>query len=251
MAKKTLAEETVDLGSRRVGLTIRRNPRARRLVLRIDKQTHDLVLTVPPGVSLGEARRFLDQHRNWALSGLGKLPSRVDFAPGATIPFLDELHEICHAPSRTGGVWREGARIHVTGALAHLPRRLTDWLKTEARRELADAARWYAGEIGRPIGRVTVRDTTSRWGSCSRAGNLSFSWRLILAPQWVLDYVAAHEVMHLIAMNHGDRFWTDLKGLCPRTDEAEDWLKTNGPDLHRYGPMRKNSSRNPEGATIG
>ena len=238
MATTILAEETVDLGVRQAGLTIRRNSRARRLVLRIDKQTHDLLLTVPPGISLGEARRFLDQHHAWALRGLGKLSERVDFAPGTEILYLDEPHKICHAPDGTRGVWREDSQIHVTGALPHLPRRLTDWLKKEARRELADAARWYGNSIGRDVGRVSVRDTTSRWGSCSRTGNLSFSWRLIFAPQWVLDYVAAHEVVHLVAMNHSREFWAELRRLCPRTEDAEAWLKTHGPDLHKYGPAR-------------
>ena len=247
MATTILAEETVDLGAGQTGLTIRLNPRARRLVLRIDKQSHDLVLTVPPGTSLRDARRFLDQNRGWALDGLAKLPTRVNFAPGAVIPYLDDPHEICHAPGRTGGAWRADGQIFVTGARPHLPRRLTDWLKAEARRELADAARWYAERIGRPVGRVTVRDTTSRWGSCSRAGNLSFSWRLIFAPQFVLDYVAAHEVMHLVAMNHGKAFWKKLEQLCPRTQDAEIWLKKQGPDLHRYGPSRAGART----ATIG
>lgn len=235
MATTILAEEHLELDGNRTGLLIRRNSRARRLILRVDKQRRGLVLTVPPGVSLREARRFLDQHRGWAEAGLARLPATVPFAADVEIPYLGEPHTIRHQPDRTGGVWREDGEIHVTGNIDHLPRRLTDWLKAEARRELTDAARWYARETGRRAGRVTVRDTTSRWGSCSRTGNLSFSWRLIFAPQWVLDYVAAHEVAHLEHMNHSAKFWDCLRRLCPRTDDAEDWLKRQGPDLHRYG----------------
>ena len=235
MATTILAEETLDIDGRRTDLLIRRNSRARRLILRVDKRRGGLVLTVPPGVSLRTARRFLDQHRGWAKQGLARLPAPVAFAPDAEVPYLGEPHTIHHLPGRTGGVWREESAIYVTGASAHLSRRLTDWLRAEARRELADAARWYARETGRKAGRVTVRDTTSRWGSCSRTGNLSFSWRLILAPQWVLDYVAAHEVMHLAHMNHSAAFWDGLRRLCPRTDDAEAWLTDHGPGLHRYG----------------
>jgi predicted metal-dependent hydrolase len=247
MAANILAEEILDLGDRRTGLLIRRNPRARRIILRVDKQTHGLVLTVPPGVSMGEARRFLAQNHAWARNGLDKLPAPIAFAPDVVIPFLDEPHRICHRPERTGGVWRDDGEIVVTGARPHLARRLTDWLRGEARRELTDAARWYAAQAGHQTGRVTVRDTTSRWGSCSRTGNLSFSWRLIFAPQWVLDYVAAHEVAHLKEMNHSRTFWANLRALCPRTDDAEDWLKEHGPDLHRYGPAGKEKDT----ATIG
>lgn len=242
MATANLICDVVEIGSLRAPLTIRRNPRARRIILRVDKQNDGLVLTVPNGVSVGEARAFLDQNRDWAARCLGGLPARVPFAAGAMVPYLGEPHVVRHAPELTGGVWRDRGQLIVCGNAAHLPRRLTDWLKQEARRELAAAARRHAAALERPVGRVTVRDTRTRWGSCSRTGNLSFSWRLILAPHWVLDYVAAHEVVHLAIRNHSKQFWARLRRLCPATDRAEAWLREHGGGLHRYGAATGNSA---------
>ena len=88
--------------------------------------------------------------------------------------------------------------------------------------------------LGKPHGRIAVRDTRSRWGSCSSKGTLSFSWRLVLAPPFVLDYLVAHEVAHLAHMNHSAAFWALARRLAPRMPEAELWLKVHGPVLHRY-----------------
>jgi predicted metal-dependent hydrolase len=114
-------------------------------------------------------------------------------------------------------------------------RRIGDFLKREARRDLEAASRRYAAELGVAARRVTVRDQSSRWGSCSTAGALSYSWRLILAPPFVLDYLAAHEVAHLVEMNHSRRFWRVVERICPAAHAAKVWLDANGPDLHRYG----------------
>jgi hypothetical protein len=114
-------------------------------------------------------------------------------------------------------------------------RRVRDFLEAEAKRDLSAAVKRYTARLGVDASRITVRDTKSRWGSCSAKGALNFSWRLILAPPFVLDYLAAHEVGHLKEMNHSSRFWRVVHGLCPRTDEAEDWLKRHGTELHRFG----------------
>ena len=125
--------------------------------------------------------------------------------------------------------------IAVTGEPAHVARRVREFLEREARRDLAEAVIRHTAALGVPARRLTVRDTTSRWGSCSAKGCLSFSWRLILAPPFVLDYLAAHEVAHLKEMNHSHRFWRIVHGLCERTEEAERWLKRHGSELHKFG----------------
>ena len=89
--------------------------------------------------------------------------------------------------------------------------------------------------LGVKVKRISIRDQSSRWGSCTSAGSLSFSWRLILAPPYVLDYLAAHEVAHLVEMNHSARFWRVVGKVCPHTERAKTWLDTHGNDLHRYG----------------
>jgi predicted metal-dependent hydrolase len=125
--------------------------------------------------------------------------------------------------------------IRVRGEPAHVPRRVRDHLAHLAARELARRARDYAARIDKRVMRVTVRDTKSRWGSCSSTGNLSFSWRLVFAPEAVVDYVAAHEVAHLAEMNHGPRFWKLVRSLTPDTVTPRAWLKRHRSELLSYG----------------
>ena len=228
---------------RTVSVTVRRSARAQRLILRLD-QTGTVTLVLPLGVRDAEAQSFLKAHTGWLESRLAKVPERLAFAADAAIPYRGVEHRIRHRPTgnpaqRRGVVWREqpqeglaeAPELHIAGPAEHLPRRLTDWLKAEARRDLATRSRHYAAQLGRQVGRVTVRDTRSRWGSCSSKGDLSFCWRLILAPDFVIDYLAAHEVAHLKEMNHGPDFWATCTALCPRTKEAKRWLKQNGSRL--------------------
>lgn len=122
------------------------------------------------------------------------------------------------------------------GEKEHFARRLTDWLKKEARTDLEPAVLSYSSRLKVRPKRLSIRDQSTRWGSCSVSGTLSFSWRLVLAPPMVLDYLAAHEVTHLLEMNHSQRFWRTLERIAPDTPKAEAWLKRHGAVLFRYGP---------------
>jgi predicted metal-dependent hydrolase len=149
-------------------------------------------------------------------------------------------HRIVHRAGERGTVWTEtrdsGEKIIcVAGGVEHMERRVLDYLKREARKDLQKASLAYADELGVRVKRVSIRDQSSRWGSCTAAGSLSFSWRLILAPAFVLDYLAAHEVAHLVEMNHSARFWRVVAKVCPSVERAKSWLDTHGNDLHRYG----------------
>lgn len=194
-----------------------------------------MVVTIPARTPLKEVRRFLDAHRGWLESRLARLPAPVPFAPGAVLPLCGMPHTILHAPDTRRGVWIEGRAILVSGAREHLPRRVEDWLKREARIALSERVRIHAEALGRPVLRVGVRDNVSRWGSCTAQGALSFSWRLVLAPPSVLDYVAAHEAAHLVERNHGPGFWAIVRQLDPDFEAARAWLRTHGAGLHRYG----------------
>ena len=227
------------LTAEEVLVQLRRNPRARRYTLRVRAATRDVVLTVPARGTLDEALDFARRHAGWVELRLSRLPETVAFAPGACLPLRGLPHRIVHLPETRGTVWagnEDGeAVLFVAGDGTHLARRVHDFLKREARRDLTEAARRHAGALSVSIARVTLRDTASRWGSCSSTGALSFSWRLILAPPEVLDYLAAHEVAHRREMNHGPRFWATVDRLFPARHAAEAWLKKHGASLHRYG----------------
>ncbi|HEX4553235.1 MAG TPA: SprT family zinc-dependent metalloprotease [Xanthobacteraceae bacterium] len=219
---------------------VRRHPRARRYTLRIQAATREVVLTMPPRGSLKEARAFAERHGGWIAARLGRLPAAVPFRHGTIVPIRGLDHRIDHRRGARGTVWSEAAPdgmrlLCVAGEAPHVGRRITDHLKREAKRDLEAASRRYAAQLGIVVKRVSIRDQASRWGSCSATGVLSFSWRLVLAPPFVLDYLAAHEVAHLIEMNHSPRFWRTVIGICPDTRRAKAWLDAHGAELHRYG----------------
>jgi len=220
---------------REVPLTVRRHRRARRISLRVDAAAGGLVLTLPSRTPEREGMAFVREQAGWIATRIAALPLAAPFRPGAHVPYLGVEHLIVHRPDARGHAWRENGAIHVAGRIEHLPRRLTDWLKGEARREIGARARAKAARLGRTITRITVRDTRSRWGSCTEAGALSFSWRLVLAPEAVLDYVVAHEVAHLAEMNHGRKFWALVDDMTTDRADAVRWLGRHGEGLHRYG----------------
>ena len=219
---------------------LRRHRQARRYTLRVDGASREVVLTIPPRGSLKGAREFAQKHGGWIAARLKRLPAAAPFVPGAAVPLRGVPHRIVHRSDMRGTVWTEidehrAALLCVAGASPHVHRRIGDFLKREARRDLDAASRRHAAALGVAIKRIVVRDQSSRWGSCSNSGALSYSWRLILAPPFVLDYLAAHEVAHLVEMNHSPRFWRVVARVCDHVERAKKWLDTSGNDLHRYG----------------
>ena len=208
------------------------------MTLRVDAKTGGVQLTLPRGASRRDGLDFAERHRDWLLRRLADLPPAVPFLDGVEIPYLGAPHLIRHAPEARRGVWREAGEIVVSGGAEFVPRRVTDFLKREAKREIQGRAQAKAELLpakARTLRRVTLRDTRSRWGSCAHSGDLSFSWRLILAPDPVLDYVVAHEVAHLAEMNHGPAFWRLVGRLADAVAEPKAWLRREGAGLHRYG----------------
>lgn len=224
----------LDIDDCLVPLVIRRSARAMRMSLRLDPGG-GVVVVLPAGVPAAEAERFARKQRDWISRRLAGLPRRIAMTGGDSVPLMGLPHLVRHVPDARRGVWAEAGEILVSGRLEHVSRRVEAFLREEARLVLTHRARTLAEIIGRKPGRVTVRDTRSRWGSCSASGALSFSWRLILAPGWILDYVVAHEVAHLAEMNHGPGFWGLVADMVGDPAPARAWLKRHGPDLHRYG----------------
>ncbi|MCB1392944.1 MULTISPECIES: M48 family metallopeptidase [unclassified Nitrobacter] len=227
-------------GSQIYSVRLRRHRRARRYTLRIHPSDREAILTMPPRGTLAEAKDFAQRHGGWIAARLGRLPKAAPFHHGAIIPLRGIAHRIVHRAGERGTVWTEtrdsGERVLcVAGGLEYVDRRIHDFLKREARRDLQKASQRHADTLGVKVKRISIRDQSSRWGSCTSSGSLSFSWRLILAPPFVLDYLAAHEVAHLVEMNHSPRFWKVVARICNHVERAKRWLDVEGNDLHRYG----------------
>ena len=222
-------------------IEVRRHPGARRLTLRVSRTRRAVIVTLPLQCDLEEAGTFLHRNIRWVRERLESLPVPVPFADGAIVPLRGRQSRIVfRGPCRGEGVVMQKAsgafsELHVSGSLEHAPRRFADWLVSESKSDLEASVELHAHKLGLKARRIAVRDQASRWGSCSTSGLLSFSWRLILAPPAILDYVAAHEVAHLAEMNHGPRFWTLVRRAYPGLDDARRWLHVYGIDLHRYG----------------
>lgn len=223
-------------GSVMASVKLRVASRARRMTLRIDSLSGLPVLTVPPGLPKREITRFLDAQQDWIAARLAEQPPRRRLAPGATIPLrgqdLKILHDAHHSrrPQITDG------SLFLGGPVDRIEARLLDWLRATARQDLTTRVATHATALGLSAPPISLRDTRSRWGSCSTRGRLNFSWRLVCAPPDVLDYVAAHEVAHLLEMNHSPRFWALVDKLVDHAPDSRAWLRRHGPALLSIGP---------------
>lgn len=225
-----------------VRVAVRRSARARRYTLRLSHGTGEPLLVIPYRGNFEKGLAFAHSQTNWLRERLQRVPGPIPFLDGAEIPVRGKTHILRQTGSLRGIVQARGRdketglrKIQVPGEEEHFARRVTDWLKKEARADLEPAVFEYAARLKVRPKRISIRDQSSRWGSCSANGTLSFSWRLVLAPPLVLDYLAAHEVAHLVEMNHSSRFWRTLERIAPDTPKAEAWLKAHGATLFRYG----------------
>ena len=233
--KRAARRELLAIDGADVAINVRLDPRARRIVMRVHPDSGEVMVTAPTRAGMAAALAFARGESQWIARQLERRPKPVPLMPGAVIPFLGVAHPIRHSLSRgPAPVWAVDGAILVSGRIEHAQRRIADFLKRQAKDILAQKSVEYATRLGLRPSRVSVRDTRSRWGSCSQNGSLSFSWRLILAPQFVRDYVVAHEVAHLKEMNHSPRFWAHVKTLSPDVDRARQWLRDHGRSLLRY-----------------
>ena len=230
-----LSRETLALPGGAAQVIWRRSDRARRISLRIDARSGAVVVTLPPRSSKRAGMTLLLENGTWVSNRLAALPSGTTFAAGETVPIDGIPHLIRHRPETRGGAWVEGGVLHVAGDVGFLRRRVADFLRAEARRRLSALAWARAAEAGLKPRRILIKDTRSRWGSCAPDGSLAFSWRLVMAPPFVQNYVAAHEVAHLRHLNHGPAFWALVDALCPGWEAASDWLNREGVSLMRIG----------------
>jgi hypothetical protein len=233
--KRAVRRELLAVDGADVAVSVRLNPRARRIVMRVHPTTGEVTVTAPTRGGAGAAMAFARGETQWIARQLQHIPKQVALISGAVVPFLGVSHPIRHSQIRgPAPVWTQDGAILFSGRMEHAPRRLTDFFKREAKTLFAARALDYAARLGARPSRISVRDTKSRWGSCSQSGALSFCWRLIFAPEFVRDYVVAHEVAHLKEMNHSARFWAHVKTLSPDATRARQWLRDHGRGLLRY-----------------
>lgn len=212
------------------------SPRARRMRLKVDPRTRTVLLTVPRRTSARRALAWAAGHRDWIEATLAAMPEAQPILPGGTVPLRGAPHRIDWQPGRPRRIECQDGRLVAGGPAEGLERRVLRWLKAEALRLLEAETREFAAAAGVMASRVRVGDPVSRWGSCSSSGTLSYSWRLIMAPDFVRRATVAHEVAHIVHMNHGSEFHAlveRLLGEDPR--RPRQWLKREGAALHRVG----------------
>ncbi|WP_273722409.1 M48 family metallopeptidase [Bartonella sp. AU18XJBT] len=231
----SISKQHFIFSDRSVPVQVRENKCARRLTLRIDASGQRICVTTPPAISLCTIQSFIEKHRSWIEARLARVQISHENAylkEGAMIPLLGVAHTIRHKEGRgvteiIAGDAEQEPQIIVYGQLEYLPRRIADVLKKQAARIITPLVTHYAYKVERKVKSICYKDTRSRWGSCSIDKRLSFSWRLVMAPKEVVEYVVAHEVAHLVEMNHGPRFWALCEELCPGSKTYRAWLKEN------------------------
>lgn len=217
-------------GSPGIDVRLRESGRAKRVSLRVSSLDGSVTLTRPRGVSAAEALRFADTRRAWLERAIANVPLTEVVAPGAMLPVRGEMVPVVEGNGRAAQWTKRGLEVplQAPGIAA------SAFLKLIARDALATACDRYSKMIDRPYTQIALRDTRSRWGSCTTAGRLMFSWRLAMAPPDVLDYVAAHEVAHLRHMDHSAAYWSTVEEMVPDWRSHRAWLRTDGAALHRY-----------------
>lgn len=238
MSVNHITRTQINIGARSVPLVARVNRRAKRLIVKVDPVAGEILVTAPSKKSVPEAIRFACDRRDWIETQLDDRLLAREFVEGMTIPFQGENYTIVREGGPRSPVQIDRGEplvIRVGGDAAHLNRRLVDWMKREARTTLTERVDYYCARLEKSRRAIRIRDTRTRWGSCSSDGVLSFSWRLILAPPDMLNYVAAHECVHLIHMDHSPAFWRRLATLGVNARQAANWFDDKGGELFAYG----------------
>ena len=219
-------------GAPPIEITLRRSARARRFSLRVSRLDGRVTLSLPLRAREADALAFAHAQEDWLRRALAALPKVPALAFGAELPLEGQPHRL--VPGSGRAIRAEAGELAIPGDPAQMGRRLAAWLKTRARDRLASASDHFAARLGRPYSSLALRDTRSRWGSCTHDGRLMYNWRLIMAPPLVLDYVCAHEVAHLAEMNHSPAFWAVVERLMPGHAPHRAWLKAQGQTLQSW-----------------
>ncbi|MDX1975295.1 MAG: SprT family zinc-dependent metalloprotease [Rickettsiales bacterium] len=232
--KLTSPRYSITIDNQLLPVLFRKHPTSRRIIIRYQSHDRFVCVTLPRYATIRQGLRFVEEKQSWIAAQMQRVPVSYPFEPGQIIPVLGVPHQLVHIGGR-GVVTASDGQITVPGEVEFMARRVRDFLRKHAQREIEQLVQHKASLIGVAAKKIVLRDTRSHWGSCTHRGHLSFSWRLVLAPYEVLDYVVAHEVAHLAELNHSPRFWRLTQQLCPQMDNAKGWLSEHGDHLHRYG----------------
>ena len=214
-------------------LKVKTSFKSKRISIRIDHKKRIAVLSMPIWYSKSKACAFIEVHRDWIEEKLFELPEAKNFEDGEQISVCGRLLTICHKPS-FGAPHITENRLCVGGEPVFLHRRVKDFIKREAKKQFLIQSQNLAQKIGCQLTGVSIKDTTSRWGSCSSLKHINYNWRIALAPPYVIDYIIAHEVAHLKHQDHSPSFWDLVKSLCPAAEAGKAWLKSHGNELYAY-----------------
>lgn len=223
----------IELDGAEVAVTVRLSKRARSF--RLSLPPEGPLLTLPEGARWAEAEAFLLRHRHWLAARLPRAARVRRLDAGIELPLRGVPHRVVASGTLRGRpelcAGAAGPELRLPGAPEHRPRRLYDWLRAEALADLERCSAVHAERLDVTIRQIRLRSQSSRWGSCSASGNINYNWRLVLAPPFVLDYVAAHEVAHLVEMNHSPAFWATVARTLPEMERGRAWLKAHGREL--------------------
>ena len=215
-------------------LKINKSAKSRKMTLKIDSKKREVHLSLPLFCSLKTAHKFVTEHQEWIEGHLAKLPQAKQFANGDKISLFGQEVVICHTPGSLQAAHLQDGRLLVGGEEAFLHRRVKDFIKRAAKKDFMQRSQTFAAQIGCNVKSVTIKDTSSRWGSCSTLNNINYNWRIALAPACVIDYLTAHETAHLKHRDHSPAFWRCVKQLYPGASLGRAWLKTHGHELYLY-----------------
>lgn len=219
-----------------VMIHLRDSKRTRKLTLRFDQNRHHFILTHPHRYPIRQIPAFLRQYQDWIRQQYQLKSPLILFQDQEIIPFQGQslaLHYHCDATSHLN-LSDDRTILHISHPTPNIGALTEKWLRSQAQAHIHALAHQKAAQLGQKISAIRIKELRSRWGSCSQRRNLNFSWRLILAPIEICDYVISHEVAHLQEMNHGPHFWRLTQQLCPHTDYSRNWLHQHGWSLHRY-----------------
>ena len=234
MMKLVSTAHFIVIGDKQLPIVIRKHRTSRRLVVRYQPLRECVSLTLPRYVTIKQGLDFIQEKREWITRQVQQFSHAKNFSDGVMIPVLGRDMRLVHVGGRGLASEAEG-ELFVHGEASFMARRVRDYLHKRLKTEINSLAERYASRLGVNVGRITIRDTSSHWGSCSAGGNLSFSWRLVFAPYAVLDYVVAHEVAHIREHNHSAKFWALVQQVFPGYEAQRDWLKLYGETLYKFG----------------